>query len=94
MFAITLKRKRKVDDYLATFSNDPGRRVLRDLMKSCYFNVSFNSGGEVKSEYEAGLREGQRTVFIRILENMALSKTDILIMSQEETVNYFQQEEK
>jgi hypothetical protein len=67
----SLRHLATIADYKATFSSPHGKKVLRDIMKNCGFDItSFVE----KDPYATCFNEGQRSVIITIFKRL---KTDL-----------------
>ena len=67
--------KQKKEDYLATFSTDAGKRVLKDLEHVCFINRStFPKSADALS---LALHEGMRFVAVHIKNMMDFDLTTI-----------------
>lgn len=62
-------------DYLRTFSTDPGRRVLEDLERRAFLHASTLAPGAVVDIHRAMVNEGARTLVLIIKDQIRRAKT-------------------
>lgn len=78
---IDLTRRRQ--DYRRAFGDEPGRRVLRDLMRRHFVLRSTQIAGD---SHESAFNEGRRAVVLDILQAVNVDEAAVREMAAESSV--------
>jgi hypothetical protein len=78
------KMKDTVLAYQRLFDTEDGKKVLKDLMKSCGFDATIVG----KDSHETYYNEGARSVVLRIVQNCGLSVDNLTKMIKEMEEHY------
>lgn len=75
---------RRRQDYRRAFGGEPGRRVLRDMMRRHFMLTSTQVAGD---SHESAFNEGRRAVVVDILATLRMREDDLRQLTEESTTD-------